>query len=55
MMRNVQVNNSDYYVWNNIQALPGLSNGEKVAMIAIAYNGTEMIGCNGRVTTVSGL
>lgn len=55
MMRNVQVNTSGYYVWNNIQALPGLDNGEKVAMIAIAYNGTEMIGCNGRVTTVSGL
>jgi hypothetical protein len=55
MMRNVQVNTSDYYVWNDIPALSGLSNGEKVAMIAIAYNGTEMIGCNGRVTTVSGL
>ena len=55
MMRNVKVNTSDYYVWDDIPALPGLSNGDKVAMIAIAYNGTEMIGCNGRVTTVSGL
>lgn len=55
MMRNVQVNTSDYYVWDDIPALPGLSNGDKVAMIAIAYNGTEMIRCNGRVTTVSGL
>jgi hypothetical protein len=53
--RDVQLNNSGYYVWNDIPAWSGLSNGDKVAMIAIAYNGTEMIGCNGRVTTVSRL
>jgi len=55
IMRDVQVNTSGYYVWDDIQASPWLSNGDEVAMIAIAYNETEMIGCNVRVTTVSGL
>ncbi|WP_067072125.1 type IV pilin N-terminal domain-containing protein [Methanoculleus horonobensis] len=55
MMRNVQTNASAYYVWDNIPTMPGLSNGDKVAMIAIVYNGDAIIGCSGVTTTVSGL
>mgnify|MGYP002406726379 CR=1 FL=1 len=55
IMRSVEINSSDYYVWDDIPVLPGLSNGNEVAMIAIAYNRTEIIGCRWQVTTVAGI
>jgi len=55
IMRSVEINSSDYYVWDDIPVLPGLSNGNEVAMIAIAYNRTEIIGCKWQVTTVAGI
>ncbi|SAI87750.1 hypothetical protein MBBA_0882 [Methanoculleus bourgensis] len=55
IMRAVEINSSDYYVWDGIPVLPGLSNGDKVAMVAIAYNRTKIIGCKWQVTTVTGI
>jgi hypothetical protein len=54
IMRQVE-NSSNYYVWDDIPILPGLSNGDEVTMVAIAYNGTKMIGCKVQVTTVTGV
>lgn len=47
------------YVWNNIPAADGLQNiknGDKVVMIAVAYNDEDqVIGVGARVVTVDGL